>query len=217
MVVLAVPLIGVGFAAAWTDELLDPRVAAGPVAPVTRMQSAGDTAIAMPLARLLTALSPPPAATAPRTAAAPAVRRRPSLHQVPVAVPPGGRPVARRNRLVSADGTLDAPVGIYTDCTGRSPLSRAEAAIDTCYWNPAYFVGHNLGVFSPLMHMGVGSLITYYDADGRAHLWRVVFVHDGWPIGPGRPTPAGSDVVAQFQTCASGDRSLGRVLDVVDA
>jgi hypothetical protein len=92
-----------------------------------------------------------------------------------------------------------------------------EAAIDTCYRAPAYFLGHNLGVFSPLMHMGVGSLITYYDGDGHAHPWRVVVIHDGWPIGPGRPAPAGPDVVAQFQTCTSRDGSVSRVLDLVNA
>ena len=67
------------------------------------------------------------------------------------------------------------------------------------------------------MHMEVGSLITYYDGDGQAHLWRVVVIHEGWPIGPGRPVPVGPDVVAQFQTCAGGEGSAARVLDVVNA
>ena len=217
MVVLAVPLIGAALAAGVTDEVLDPPAPAAAVARTSRASGPEAAPVTVPLAGLFAAASVNLAQSTPPPAPTPAkpVPNAPRPVPPPARVP--GAAVHRRDFLISADGTLSTPVGIYSDCTGRSPLARMEAAIDTCYAAPAYFLGHNLGVFSPLMHMGVGSLITYYDGAGQAHLWRVVFIHDGWPIGPGRPAPAGPDVVAQFQTCTSRDGSVTRVLDVVNA
>jgi len=107
-------------------------------------------------------------------------------------------------------------VGIYSDCSGDSPLTRAEAAIDTCISGATYFVGHNPGVFTPLMHMGVGSIITYYDGSGAAQRMRVVSVRN-WNRSDGAPPTTESDVVAQFQTCVTWDGSVDRILDTVAA
>jgi hypothetical protein len=145
------------------------------------------------------------AAPAPVVAPAPRVIRR-----LPV-------PVVRRNWLTSGDGTLSTGVGVYSDCSGASELTRASAAIDTCIDGPRYFVGHNAGVFTPLMHMGVGSVITYYDESGVAHVWRVVSVRANWRSTNGVPPATQPDVVAQFQTCAVPDGSIDRILDVVPA
>ena len=217
MVVLAVPLTGVSLAAAVIDEALERPAAAVSAARLARTSNPDTEPVTVPLASLLAA----PAATTLERAADPAPAPTTLVRSTPRAVPRPARPPGaadyRHDFLISADGTLSTPVGNYSDCTGRSPLPRTQAAIDTCYWDPAYFLGHNLGVFSPLMHMGVGSLITYYDSHGQAHMWRVVFVHESWRIGPGRPQPARQDVVAQFQTCVSGDGSVARVLDVVNA
>lgn len=126
-------------------------------------------------------------------------------------------PVVRRSWLTSGDGTLNTGVGVYSDCSGATELTRASAAIDTCIAGPRYFVGHNAGVFTPLMHMGVGSIITYYDENGVAHVWRVVSVRANWRATNGVPPATQADVVAQFQTCAVPDGSIDRILDVVSA
>jgi hypothetical protein len=142
--------------------------------------------------------APPPPAATPR----------------PLPPPP---PAVLRNLLVSADGTLRTGVGVYTDCSGDTPLTRSESAIDTCIPGPLYFVGHNVGVFTPLMHMGAGSVITYYDGSATAHRWRVVSVRAAWHSADGVPQPTEGDVVAQFQTCVVPDGSIDRILDVVPA
>lgn len=126
-------------------------------------------------------------------------------------------PQRRHDWLTSGDGTLNARVGVYTDCSGATGLTYAAAAIDTCIAGPTYFVGHNSGVFTPLMHFGVGSIITYYDGDAVAHVWRVVSVRPQWHAADGAPPPTQPDVVAQFQTCAAPDGSVDRILDVVAA
>jgi hypothetical protein len=129
---------------------------------------------------------------------------------------PAPAPGGPTNLLTSADGTLHTAVGVYTDCTGASPLTTTSAAVDTCIGGRTYFVGHNPGVFTPLMHMGVGSLITWYDGRGVAHPYRVVAVRDA--TGGAQPlTTATRRVDAQFQTCAVSNGSVDRILDAVRA
>ena len=137
----------------------------------------------------------------------------------PVATPPPAPapPPVVRNYLTSGDGTLHTGVGVYGDCSGRTPLTHATAAIDTCIPGPTYFVGHNVGVFTPLMHMDVGAIITYFDGAGTAHAWRVVSVRANWASANGVPPATGPDVVAQFQTCVVADGSVDRILDVAPA
>ena len=127
--------------------------------------------------------------------------------------------MVRRDWLTSGDGTLNTGVGVYSDCSGATELTHASAAIDTCVPGPSYFVGHNAGVFTPLMHMTVGSTITYYDGSGGAHHWRVVSVRDDHASASGVAAPTQADVVAQFQTCESYSPSgqYDRILDVVSA
>jgi hypothetical protein len=164
---------------------------------------------------------------APVPTAVPVVQRAASA-PVPVPVPVVSRPVATpppapapppvvRNYLTSGDGTLHTAVGVYTDCSGHTELTHAAAAIDTCMHGPLYFVGHNVGVFTPLMHMDVGAIITWFDAAGTAHAWRVASVRASWAASGGVPPATGPDVVAQFQTCVLADGSVDRILDVVPA
>jgi hypothetical protein len=117
--------------------------------------------------------------------------------------------------LLSADGTLRTTVGWYSDCSGRTPLGRAAAAIDTCIGGRSYFVGHNPGVFTPLMHMGVGSVITWYDSNASAHDLRISAIRT-WNYSNGIAPPL-SGSVAQFQTCETADGSVERVFDAVAA
>jgi hypothetical protein len=131
----------------------------------------------------------------------------------PAPAPAGGGP---ENLLTSADGTLHTGVGVYSDCTGAAPVPVDIAAVDTCVHGRTYFVGHNQGVFTPLMHMGPGSLITWYDARGAIHRYRVVAVRDTG--GGAHPLVTTSRRVdAQFQTCAAADGSVDRILDAVAA
>jgi hypothetical protein len=132
-------------------------------------------------------------------------------HGAPAPAPAPGGPT---NLLTSADGTLHTGVGVYTDCTGAAPVPTDIAAVDTCMRGRTYFVGHNQGVFTPLMHMGVGSLLTWYDAGGAIHRYRVVAVRD--TAGGARPlTTTTRRVDAQFQTCAIANGSVDRILDAV--
>src|SRR5207237_1096317 len=96
-----------------------------------------------------------------------------------------------------------------TCARSRGALAAAldMAAVDTCVRGRTYFVGHNQGVFTPLMHMGPGSLITWYDARGAVHRYRVVAVRDA--AGGAHPlTTSSHRVDAQFQTCALANGSV---------
>jgi len=155
--------------------------------------------------------TPVPVPVVQQAASAPA----PVRHPVTAAPPPA--PVQLFNHLTSGDGSLNTAVGVYSDCSGRTELTHAAAAIDTCIPGPTYFVGHNVGVFTPLMHLGVGAIITYYDGNGTAHVWRVAYVIPNWTAANGVPPAQGPGVVAQFQTCVVADGSVDRILDVVPA
>jgi hypothetical protein len=123
------------------------------------------------------------------------------------------------NTLRSADGSLDTTVSTYSDCSGATELTHSQAAVDTCVSGRTYFVGHNSGVFTPLLSLGVGDLITWYDDAGAAHRLRIVAVRDNWLRDTGVPPLANGNVVAQFQTCETAypDGSHDRILDAVAA
>ena len=139
-------------------------------------------------------------------------------------LPPTPRPVAApaahvappRNLLRSADGRLNTAVGIYSDCTGATALTHSMAAIDTCVHQDTYFVGHNPGVFTPLLSESVGSVITWWDAGGTAHRLRITAVRS-WLRADGVPPPVSGAVVAQFQTCQVADGSRDWIYDTVAA
>ncbi|MFN2452364.1 MAG: hypothetical protein ABR541_08425 [Candidatus Dormibacteria bacterium] len=168
--------------------------------------------------------SDPVAAPAPAAPAQPAIAPPAGpapapmapVHAAPPAPAPAPAPAPTfRSRLVSQDGSLNTGVGYYGDCSGRTPLTRGSAAIDGCIGGRLFFVGHNPGVFTPLMHMGVGSIITWWDGGGTAHRLRIVavrqWVHSGLP-----PFPVNGGTV-QFQTCITADGSLDRLLDAAPA
>jgi len=128
-------------------------------------------------------------------------------------------PAGPHNLLLSADGSLDTTVTTYSDCSGATELTHSAAAVDTCVSGRTYFVGHNAGVFTPLLDLGIGDIITWYDSEGAAHRLRIVSVRDDWLRADGVPPLASSDVVAQFQTCETAypDGSHDRILDTVPA
>jgi hypothetical protein len=153
-------------------------------------------------------------AVAANVSAPSTVIRPQQVHGLPTAPTTGPR-----NLLVSADGSLDTPVTVYDDCSGQAELTHTAAAIDTCVGGRTYFVGHNAGVFTPLLDLGVGDLITWYDDHGAAHRLRIVRARDDWVRDDGVPPLATAAVVAQFQTCETAypDGSRDRILDAVAA
>lgn len=128
--------------------------------------------------------------------------------------PPAEAPPGPPDRLRTPGGSLDLPVGAYSDCSGRAEVPREGAAIDTCLDGRLYFIGHNPGPFAGLLAMGVGSQITYYDGHGIAHAWRIVQTRT-WSRWAGSPPLASADVVAQFQTCITLDGNWVEILDAV--
>ncbi len=121
-----------------------------------------------------------------------------------------------RNLLFTADRAVYTEVGSYTDCSGHAALTHATAAIDTCVTGLRYFIGHNPGVFTGLMRVGVGALIGYYDATGHLHRFEIVAART-WLRKDGVPPPAQVGEAAQFQTCVTADGSVDRILDAVEA
>jgi hypothetical protein len=123
-------------------------------------------------------------------------------------------PPVQRDWLRTTDGSLDVPVGVYSDCSGMAPVSYDGAAIDTCLGGRLYFIGHNPGPFTPLRGLDVGSKIVYYDSTGMPHGWRIVATRT-WSRWWGSPPPASDGVVAQFQTCITLDANWDEILDAV--
>ncbi len=155
--------------------------------------------------------------SAARSIAIPAPAATPGLTgSLPVVVT---LPSGPANTLLSGDGSLNTTVTSYSDCSGATELTHISAAIDTCVSGRTYFVGHNAGVFTPLLDLGVGSIITWYDNGGAAHRLRIVEVRDNWLRDDGVPPLANDNVVAQFQTCETAypDGSHDRILDAVPA
>jgi hypothetical protein len=142
-----------------------------------------------------------------------AVSRQAATFRVPEF--PELHPPPPQNWLLSDDGTLNTYVGIYGDCSGRQQLTYASAAIDTCLGGRTYFIGHNPGVFTPLMRMDAGSELTYYDAARTAHRLRIVGVRR-WYRFDGAPPLLRADVAYQFQTCITLDGTWDRILDAVE-
>jgi hypothetical protein len=179
-------------------------------------------AVVIPEAPITVAPAPPPtpAPAAVVPSLGPPTAHRSVVHAVPASLvvkppapaKPAPAPVSHTNFLTSDDGTLNAPIGTYSDCSGSSPLG-TEASILSCITGRLYFVGHNYGVFTPIMHMDTGSGFTYWDGSGASHHFRVVSVRPSWSPSAGVPPITQSNVVAQFQTCTTPDGSIDRILD----
>lgn len=149
--------------------------------------------------------APPPPPATPGPALAPPAS--------PASMPGFGSPTSR---LISAGLALDVPVGSYADCSGESPIDRDRADLDPCFPGRLYFVGHSPGVFTPLLAMGAGDVITWYDAKGNGLRLRVVSARD-FRRNSASLKLAQPDVVAQFQTCLTPDGAMDRILDAVRA
>ncbi|MGC1184153.1 MAG: hypothetical protein WBA31_03245 [Candidatus Dormiibacterota bacterium] len=104
--------------------------------------------------------------------------------------------------LWSPDTDLAVHVGLYGDCTGQTPLTHSEAAIDSCVPGPGpYFVGHGLpGLFGGLLSLKIGDSIYYYDAVGELtvyHVYQLLTL-------PRKEAGYIPGSAATFQTCTNG-------------
>lgn len=205
-------LAAVAHAAAAPTQTVEPYLSAAPANANARVEAA---TTATPAAATPTPVITPVATPTPVPTPAPTAPPRPTARPVPPPPPPPPAPQVLRNLLRGPDG-LNTGVGVYSDCSGATALTHSEAAIDTCVTGVTYFVGHNPGVFTPLMSTSTGSVITWWDGNGTAHALRVVAVRS-WQRADGVPPPVSSAVVAQFQTCQVSDGSVDRILDVVPA
>jgi hypothetical protein len=206
-------LLGAGLPAmalAAFAQVATPMVTAEPIVARVQPGKGQVLAVATPAPTAIPTAAPTAEPTPPPTAPPTPV---PTVAPAPAPTAP---PPPPRSRLVSDDGRLDTGVGVYSDCSGATAVSHAYAQIDTCVGGRTYFVGHNPGVFTPLLSETVGSVITWWDGGGTAHRLRVVARRD-WMRADGVPPMVSGAVVAQLQTCLVTDGSEDLILDVVPA
>src|ERR1035437_8170155 len=77
----------------------------------------------------------------------------------PSATPTPAPPAPPDNMLIGAG--IDTAVTDYSSCTAAAPVPQNEAAIYTCVTWDTYFLGHNPGVFTPLLSVQDGTNLTY--------------------------------------------------------
>ena len=145
---------------------------------------------------------------------------QPAFHSLPphgqrLAVVEVDLPPAYRDRLRSDDGSLDVGVGLYGDCSRRTAVTFDGAQIDGCIGGRTYFIGHNPGPFSPLLHLQAGDRLTYFDGQGQSHRYQIIGTRS-WNRYWGPPPFLRSDVSAQFQTCLTLDAVWDEILDAVE-
>ncbi len=179
----------------------------------THRLAADQTVSAAPAATPPAVTTPPPVEThpaaAPAHSAAATAAPRPTT-AVPTAI---AKPSPQRDLLTGPHG-LNTRVGsAYTDCTGDSTVARDGAFIDTCHLDAVLFIGHNQGVFTPLLNYVVGDVINWYDGAGSLHHLRIVAVRD--VSSKVFPPVLGT---YEFQTCrfTTPNSPLDRDLDAVE-
>ncbi len=138
---------------------------------------------------------------------------------------PESTPTTVRLPLFGTQGTGPAPaprpgstllvpsvglqVGVvdYADCTGDTPMTRADAVHFLC--TPAAvvaFVGHNPGVFTPLLRTQPGDRVSYLH-DGTSDVYVIGAVHRVSPQEAAAYTQDGSYPHMVLTTCAEPDSS----------
>jgi hypothetical protein len=132
-------------------------------------------------------------------------------YAVPVAAVPAPGPLFT-DYLWSPDTDLSIHVGLYGDCSGRTPLTHAEVAIDSCVTGQGpYFVGHGLpGLFAGLLNLSVGDSIYWYNAEGRLTVYTV----NSLLTLPWNRVGYVPGSAATFQTCINGTGLVDRLVAV---
>jgi len=132
-------------------------------------------------------------------------------YAVPVAAAPASSPIFT-DYLWSPDTDLSVPVGLYGDCTGQTPLSHSEVAIDSCVPGEGpYFVGHDLpGLFAGLLNLRIGDSIYWYNAEGQLTVYHV-YLLSTLPSNMVGYVPGSA---ATFQTCTNATGLVDRLVAV---
>jgi hypothetical protein len=109
--------------------------------------------------------------------------------------------------MVPAVG-LSQSIVDYRDCTGQVPVPRDSGARDWCSAaDRVWLVGHNPGVFTPLLNTHTGDLVRYWDNNGSASTNRIVSIQT--VLRTAGPACIGeSDPGLVLQTCAVLDGSV---------
>jgi len=113
-----------------------------------------------------------------------------------------------RSWLVVPNAGVSTGLADYRDCTGGSGLDRNVAARDWCAADAVvYLVGHNQGVFTPLLHLRAGDLARYWDASGVAVTYRIDHIDQVDYTATSGYMMDGSRPHLTMQTCAVPDGS----------
>jgi hypothetical protein len=125
------------------------------------------------------------------------------------AVPDAAPPPGPRGHLTVPSVGLSVAVLGYDDCTGRTALTRSAAVHDHC--TPAAvtaLVGHNPGVFTPLLSTHDGDILLYRTEAGvdRTYRLRGAPVRDS-PTAAAAATQDSSFAHMVLATCAVPDSS----------
>ena len=114
--------------------------------------------------------------------------------------------------LWSPDTDLSVHVGLYGDCTGQTPLTHSEVAIDSCVTGEGpYFVGHDLpGLFAGLLNLRVGDSIYWYNAEGQLTEYQVYSLL----TVPSNQVGYVPGSAATFQTCTNATGLVDRLVVV---
>lgn len=122
---------------------------------------------------------------------------------------PAAPPSVRRSWISAPAVGLEIPViCCYSDRSGSVIPAQGVATIDTrAGANNLYLLGHNPGVFSPLLGLGPGALVRYWDNAGRAHDF---IVQSRTSVGRTDVSPllaSYGSLTLTLQTCLTGTTS----------
>jgi sortase (surface protein transpeptidase) len=147
-----------------------------------------------------------------------ALREEPQPDPEPVAAAapaaPAALPSVRRSWISAPAVGLEVPViCCYSDRSGSVIPAHGVATIDTrAGANNLYLLGHNPGVFTPLLGLGPGALVRYWDNAGRASEF---IIQSKVSVGRTDVSPliaSYSSVTLTLQTCLTGTTSTVWVL-----
>lgn len=175
------------------------------------------TAIALPSGRLpprsghVSIAEPALAAPEPSGSPSPQPQGSPTSVRLPLFggdQATGAIPIPRPGSALRVPSVgLQVAVDDYGDCTGDTPMTRSDAVHFLC--TPAAvvaLVGHNPGVFSPLLHTQPGDRVSYLH-DGVADVYVIGAGHRVSPQEAAAYTQDGSYAHMVLATCAEPDSS----------
>ena len=107
-----------------------------------------------------------------------AVLPRSPVRPTAVRTKPTPAAVARSNWIADGAVGLGVQVGHYTDCSGTRALPRDQAQIFDCAAPGVLAIlGHNPGVFTPLVRARLGERVDYWDGEGHRLAFTINEVH----------------------------------------